>query len=166
MSDHKMKPLAERLREIVSSDDDERGCQGREYTCSCGFDDRVTVTCGFDDRVSAILLEAASALRSRDEQITKLREILMCEDDETTAEVATEVMRARGAMAANWSEVCADKARLSARCEALEKALATAAGQFRFYEKEHLSKGAQAKAMTNQVYAEICESALTEGNKP
>jgi len=32
--------LTERLREIYHSSDHERGCQGREYACTCGYDDR------------------------------------------------------------------------------------------------------------------------------
>lgn len=34
-----MSDLVERLREYAS-DDHERGCQGRYYDCSCGYDDK------------------------------------------------------------------------------------------------------------------------------
>lgn len=32
--------LIERLRTISTHDDHSRGCQGREYSCTCGYDDR------------------------------------------------------------------------------------------------------------------------------
>jgi hypothetical protein len=35
-----IKALVERLREVKTTDH-ERLCQGREYTCSCGYDDRI-----------------------------------------------------------------------------------------------------------------------------
>ena len=35
----RMSEIVERLR-IYASEDHERLCQGREYTCSCGYDDR------------------------------------------------------------------------------------------------------------------------------
>lgn len=44
-------------------------------------------------------------------------------------------------------------------------ALTRAGEQFRFYQKEHLAKGTaegNAKAMTNEVFAEICEDALAK----
>lgn len=34
-----MADIVERLR-AYAADDHERGCQGREYTCSCGYDDK------------------------------------------------------------------------------------------------------------------------------
>lgn len=33
-----MKGIIQRLNDIWSDSDHEQGCQGREYTCSCGFD--------------------------------------------------------------------------------------------------------------------------------
>lgn len=36
--------IVDRLNDICSTDDHERGCQGREYSCSCGFDDRTFAT--------------------------------------------------------------------------------------------------------------------------
>jgi hypothetical protein len=44
--------LFERLRAIFRSDDHKRGCQGREYSCSCGY----------DARIQALAEEAAAAL--------------------------------------------------------------------------------------------------------
>jgi hypothetical protein len=34
------KALVEELRAVIN-DDHARGCEGRQYTCSCGYDDRV-----------------------------------------------------------------------------------------------------------------------------
>lgn len=36
--------VVERLRDMWSTDDHARGCQGREYDCSCGYDRRSEVT--------------------------------------------------------------------------------------------------------------------------
>lgn len=36
--------LVERLNDIWSNDDHARGCQGREYSCTCGFDERTFAT--------------------------------------------------------------------------------------------------------------------------
>lgn len=36
--------LRERLRDIYANDDHARGCEGRTYSCSCGFDDRTFQT--------------------------------------------------------------------------------------------------------------------------
>lgn len=44
--------LAAKLLELISSDDHERLCQGREYSCSCGY----------DERKDAALREAAAAI--------------------------------------------------------------------------------------------------------
>ena len=38
-----MTDIVERLR-AVEVTDHERGCQGREYTCTCGWDERVWKT--------------------------------------------------------------------------------------------------------------------------
>jgi len=38
------KDIVERLLNICENDDHERGCQGREYDCTCGFDERTFVT--------------------------------------------------------------------------------------------------------------------------
>jgi len=39
-----MTDIVDRLNDIWRDDDHERGCQGREYTCSCGFDERTLAT--------------------------------------------------------------------------------------------------------------------------
>ncbi len=44
--------LIDRLQQIVPNDDHARGCQGREYTCICGY----------DARKDALIAEAANAL--------------------------------------------------------------------------------------------------------
>lgn len=44
--------LPSRLRKVLSADDHRRGCQGREYAC----------TCGYDDRLIALTEEAAAAI--------------------------------------------------------------------------------------------------------
>lgn len=60
-------PAVARLLAMISSDDHRRGCQGREYSC----------TCGYDDRKDAALAEAAAAI-----------ERLVAERDEARALVA------------------------------------------------------------------------------
>jgi len=35
-----MSDLVSRLNDILHDDDHERGCEGRNYTCTCGFDER------------------------------------------------------------------------------------------------------------------------------
>jgi hypothetical protein len=54
MSDTTSAELADRLRS-AASDDHERGCQGRYYSCECGY----------DKAVHDLLVEAANALRAR-----------------------------------------------------------------------------------------------------
>lgn len=44
--------LVAKLLELISSDDHERLCQGREYSC----------TCGYDERKDAALAEAAATI--------------------------------------------------------------------------------------------------------
>ena len=39
-----MTDIVERINDIWANDDHERGCQGREYSCSCGFDNRTAKT--------------------------------------------------------------------------------------------------------------------------
>lgn len=39
-----MADIVERLNGIWANDDHDRGCQGREYSCSCGFDNRTAKT--------------------------------------------------------------------------------------------------------------------------
>lgn len=46
--------LPTRLRTVLSADDHKRGCQGREYVC----------TCGYDDKIIAITNEAAEAIEN------------------------------------------------------------------------------------------------------
>lgn len=46
-----MTDIVERLREYAS-EDHERGCQGREYTC----------TCGYDEKRDPLLIEAADTI--------------------------------------------------------------------------------------------------------
>lgn len=57
--------LVERLREMVRTDH-LRGCEGREYECSCGH----------IDRQDALMLEAAAALTSLEAERDRLREAL------------------------------------------------------------------------------------------
>jgi len=35
-----MSDIVERLREYALNEDHERGCKGREYSCTCGYDDK------------------------------------------------------------------------------------------------------------------------------
>lgn len=51
--------LVERLLDISQNDDHARGCQGRQYTCSCGFDDRAFATA--DEAASLIQSQAAES---------------------------------------------------------------------------------------------------------
>lgn len=54
--------LVERLLDISQNDDHARGCQGRQYTCTCGFDDRAFATAD----------EAASLIQSQAARISEL----------------------------------------------------------------------------------------------
>lgn len=52
MPDSEVIDLTKRLDEVVHSDDHARLCQGREYSCSCGY----------DERKDALIWEAANEL--------------------------------------------------------------------------------------------------------
>lgn len=39
-----MSDIVERLGDIYATDDHARGCQGREYECTCGYDERSAAT--------------------------------------------------------------------------------------------------------------------------
>lgn len=56
------KTLVERLNDIWRDDDHARLCQGREYHCSCGY----------DERTHATAQEATSALASHEARIAVL----------------------------------------------------------------------------------------------
>jgi hypothetical protein len=58
-----MADLITRLR-TTELDDHARGCEGRQYTC----------TCGFDDRLYAILEEAAAALTTAQAEAEALKQ--------------------------------------------------------------------------------------------
>ena len=58
-----MSDLTERLQGIAGTSDHERGCAGREYSCSCGFDDLVEELCD----------KAQSTLRTQSATITTLQ---------------------------------------------------------------------------------------------
>lgn len=60
-----MSELVERLRDIYANDDHARGCEGRTYSCSCGFDDRTFQTA--EEAASEItrLQEALAAAEAR-----------------------------------------------------------------------------------------------------
>ena len=58
--------LIERLR-IAATDDHERGCQGRYFTCTCGYDAATQITC----QDAARALEAADALADELEWATR-----------------------------------------------------------------------------------------------
>ena len=58
-----MSDLIERLQGIAGTSDHERGCAGREYSCSCGFDDLVEELCD----------KAQSTLRTQSATITQLQ---------------------------------------------------------------------------------------------
>lgn len=58
-----MSDLIERLQGIAGTSDHERGCAGREYSCSCGFDDLVEELCD----------KAQSTLRTQSATITTLQ---------------------------------------------------------------------------------------------
>jgi hypothetical protein len=66
-----MTDIVERLRTFYTSEDHERGCKGREYDCSCGYDDN-----GY-----ALITEAA-------DEIERLRKAI---DQMTDAESTLEV---------------------------------------------------------------------------
>ena len=56
-----MSNIVERLR-AYANEDHERGCKGREYDCSCGYDDKrdplLTETAATTDRLLTLLKEA------------------------------------------------------------------------------------------------------------
>lgn len=52
-----MTDITERLRAVFTNDDHGRGCQGREYSCTCGYDDRV-------DAVAAAAADEIERLRA------------------------------------------------------------------------------------------------------
>lgn len=47
-----MSDIVERLKDISQNDDHSRGCQGRQYECTCGYDARTQATA--DDAAAAI----------------------------------------------------------------------------------------------------------------
>lgn len=49
---------AEELRELAERDDHDRGCEGRCYTCGCGY----------DARVEKVLLEAARTIEALEQR--------------------------------------------------------------------------------------------------
>lgn len=61
------KELVQRLHNIWRDDDHKRGCGGRSYDCTCGFDDRSFETA----REAADLIERQSKI------IEEMREALM-----------------------------------------------------------------------------------------
>jgi hypothetical protein len=58
--------LLTRLRELNTTDDHARGCQGREYHCSCDY----------DIRVENAVFEAIAALETLTQENARLREAL------------------------------------------------------------------------------------------
>jgi len=58
--------LLTRLRELNTTDDHARGCQGREYHCSCDY----------DIRVENAVFEAATTLEALTQENARLREAL------------------------------------------------------------------------------------------
>ena len=66
-----MSDLTERLNRIWK-DDHDRGCQGREYSCTCGFDEDVWKTAKeAADEIDQLTRELAEAERKLGEEITK-----------------------------------------------------------------------------------------------
>lgn len=60
--------LIERLR-IAATDDHERGCQGRNFACTCGYDAATQIAC----QDAARALEAADAMAEQLEIYIGLR---------------------------------------------------------------------------------------------
>lgn len=77
-----MSDIVERLNGIWANDDHERGCQGREYSCSCGFDNRTAKTA--EDaateitRLRQLLSEAEK--REREARVKALEEAALWHD--------------------------------------------------------------------------------------
>ena len=71
--------IVELLRAYVG-DDHERGCQGRYYDCSCGYDDKrdplLTQAADEIERLRGGMLKMASAMSTQVETIEKLRAAL------------------------------------------------------------------------------------------
>lgn len=61
-----MTDIVERLREYALNEDHERGCQGREYSC----------TCGYDDKRDPLLTEAADTITTLRAEVERLRAAL------------------------------------------------------------------------------------------
>lgn len=59
------RDLIERLMDVLSSDH-KRGCDGRTYTCNCGY----------DDQVEQIADQATDRLEARLDEVGRLREAL------------------------------------------------------------------------------------------
>jgi predicted RNase H-like HicB family nuclease len=68
--------LRERLRDIYANDDHARGCEGRTYSCSCGFDDRTFQTAEEADAEITRLQEALAAAETEREWLAKLQSAL------------------------------------------------------------------------------------------
>lgn len=62
--------LIERLR-IAATDDHERGCQGRYFACTCGYDAATQITC----QDAARALQAADAMANAYEGDTGASEV-------------------------------------------------------------------------------------------
>lgn len=61
-----MNDLVERLRALIPMDDHDRGCEGRNYTCQCGYDDRM------EDGIT----EAADRITELEADLTRYAESL------------------------------------------------------------------------------------------
>lgn len=73
-----MSDIVERLGDIYATDDHARGCRGREYDC----------TCGYDERSAASAREAAA-------EITRLRAFITALEDGNMTFVCDELDKAK-----------------------------------------------------------------------
>lgn len=111
MGDHisEVSKMVERLNAVWRDGDHERLCQGREYSC----------TCGFDERTEATTREAASLLQQQEAEIARLREdrdgalranealnsvIDRCRMDASAAEARVKVLESALKAAMTWHE--------------------------------------------------------------
>ena len=67
-----MSDLIERLQGIAGTSDHERGCAGREYSCSCGFDDLVEELC---DKAQSTLRTQSATITTLQAELAEAREV-------------------------------------------------------------------------------------------
>lgn len=91
------RELIERLMDVLSSDH-KRGCDGRTYTCNCGYDDQV-------EQIADQATDRLQALSAENERLESALRIAIWSDprarglsqDDAIAEVKTKIASLKGA---------------------------------------------------------------------